>query len=90
MAAGYDKQVATIWTLAFDQLERTKPTAIGLLRLLAYCAPEQIPLITTVALGRTAARGQTFDYVEFATALVDESTLTAGTTLDSVLSTLTS
>ena len=42
--AGYEKQVATTWTLAFDQLEQTAPVAIGLLRLLACCAPEQIPL----------------------------------------------
>ena len=41
--AGYEKQVATTWTLAFDQLEQTAPVAIGLLRLLACCAPEQIP-----------------------------------------------
>jgi hypothetical protein len=42
--AGYGKQVATTWALAFDQLERTSPQAIGLLRLLACCAPEQVPL----------------------------------------------
>ena len=42
--AGYDKQVATTWALAFDQLQQTSPQAIGLLRLLACCAPEQIPL----------------------------------------------
>ena len=42
--AGYGKQVTTTWSLAFDQLERTSVQAIGLLRLLACCAPEQIPL----------------------------------------------
>ena len=42
--AGYDKQVATTWTLAFEQLQQTAPLAVGLLRLLACCAPEQIPL----------------------------------------------
>jgi hypothetical protein len=41
---GYDKQVATTWRLAFDQLQQNAPGAIGLLRLLACCAPEQIPL----------------------------------------------
>jgi len=41
---GYGKQVTTTWALAFDQLQRTSPEAIGLLRLLACCAPEQIPL----------------------------------------------
>jgi len=42
--AGYGKQVTTTWALAFDQLQHTSPEAIGLLRLLACCAPEQIPL----------------------------------------------
>ena len=41
---GYDKQVATTWALAFDQLRQTAPRAIALLRLLGCCAPEQIPL----------------------------------------------
>jgi hypothetical protein len=41
--AGYSKTVATIWALAFDRLQ-TKPGAVGLLRLLAYYAPEAIPL----------------------------------------------
>ena len=41
---GYGKQVATTWALAFDQLQQTSPQTIGLLRLLACCAPEQIPL----------------------------------------------
>ena len=36
--AGYTKQVATSWTLAFDQLQRTAPQAIALLRLTACCA----------------------------------------------------
>jgi hypothetical protein len=42
--AGYSKQVATTWELAFEQLERTTPQAITLLRLLACCAPDGIPL----------------------------------------------
>ena len=42
--AGYDKQVTTTWALAFDQLQHVSPQAIGLLRLLACCAPEAIPL----------------------------------------------
>jgi transcriptional regulator with XRE-family HTH domain len=41
---GYDKLVTTTWTLAFDQLRRSAPAAIGLLRLLACFAPDQIPL----------------------------------------------
>jgi hypothetical protein len=42
--AGDTKTVASTWTLAFDRLQQTEPGAIGLLRLLAYCAPEPVPL----------------------------------------------
>ena len=42
--SGYGKQVTTTWALAFDQLAQAAPGAISLLRLLACCAPEQIPL----------------------------------------------
>jgi hypothetical protein len=41
---GYSKTVATTWTLAFDRLRNSAPNAVGLLRLLAFCAPETIPL----------------------------------------------
>jgi Tetratricopeptide repeat len=41
---GYGKTVATTWSLAFGQLEQSGPAAAGLLRLLACCAPEAIPL----------------------------------------------
>jgi Tetratricopeptide repeat len=41
---GYGKQVATCWSLALDQLQQAAVQAVGLLRLLACCAPEQIPL----------------------------------------------
>ena len=41
---GYGKTVATIWSLAFDRVQETAPDAAGLLRLLAFCAPEAIPL----------------------------------------------
>ena len=43
-ATGYSKTVASTWALAFDRLQHTAPGAIGLLRLLAFCAPEAIPL----------------------------------------------
>ena len=42
--AGYDKTVASTWALAFDRLQQTEPGAVGLLRLLAFFAPEAIPL----------------------------------------------
>jgi Tetratricopeptide repeat len=42
--AGYGKQVATTWTLAFDQLEQASSRALALLRLLACFAPDRIPL----------------------------------------------
>jgi hypothetical protein len=41
---GYRKTVATAWALALDQLEQSAAGAVGLLRLLAYCAPEAVPL----------------------------------------------
>ena len=41
--AGYDKRVATTWALAFAELGRAGP-AVGLLRLAACCAAEDIPL----------------------------------------------
>jgi hypothetical protein len=43
-SAGYPGTVATTWALAFAHLEQSTPAAAGLLRLLAYCAPEAIPL----------------------------------------------
>ena len=41
---GYPETVATTWRLAFEDLEQAAPGAAGLLRLLAFCAPEAIPL----------------------------------------------
>ena len=41
---GYNKTVASTWALAFDRLEQTAPGAVGLLRLLTFCASEAIPL----------------------------------------------
>jgi hypothetical protein len=41
--AGYDKRVATTWALAFAALGGAGPAA-GLLRLMACCAAEDIPL----------------------------------------------
>ena len=42
--AGDGKTVASTWALAFDSLQQTGRGAVGLLRLLAFCAPEAIPL----------------------------------------------
>ena len=41
---GYGKTVATTWSLAFGRLQQAAPGAVGLLRLLAFFAPEAIPL----------------------------------------------
>ena len=41
---GYRGTVASTWALAFDRLQQNAPAAVGLLRLLAFCAPEAIPL----------------------------------------------
>ncbi len=42
--ARYGGTVATTWALAFRQLQESAPGAAGLLRLLAFCAPEAVPL----------------------------------------------
>ena len=41
---GYSETVATTWRLAFEDVQDAAPGAAGLLRLLAFCAPEAIPL----------------------------------------------
>ncbi len=41
---GYGKTIATTWSLAFGRLESSVPSAVSLLRLLACCAAEAIPL----------------------------------------------
>ena len=41
---GYSETVANTWRLAFEHLQQAAPGAVGLLRLLANCAPEAIPL----------------------------------------------
>jgi hypothetical protein len=42
--SGYGGTVATTWALAFGQLQESAPGAAELLRLLAFCAPEAVPL----------------------------------------------
>jgi tetratricopeptide (TPR) repeat protein len=41
---GYDARVATTWTVSFRYLAQNAPSAVALLRLLACCAPEPVPL----------------------------------------------
>ncbi|MFF0451547.1 FxSxx-COOH system tetratricopeptide repeat protein [Streptomyces sp. NPDC004609] len=41
---GYESCVASTWELSVRQLERTEPAAVTMLRLLACCAPDAIPL----------------------------------------------
>ena len=41
---GYPETMITTWRLAFEDLQQAAPGAVGLLRLLAFCAPEAIPL----------------------------------------------
>jgi hypothetical protein len=38
------RTVATTWSLAFTELEQSAPQAVGLLRLLAFCSPEPVPV----------------------------------------------
>ena len=48
---GYSGTVATAWSLAFDRIG-TEPQAAGLLRLLAFCAPEAVPLSLLLSPGQ--------------------------------------
>ncbi len=41
---GYTGTVTAAWSLAFAQVEESAPAAAGLLRLLAFCAPEAVPV----------------------------------------------
>jgi hypothetical protein len=41
---GYPGTVAAAWSLAFARVEESAPGAAGLLRLLAFCAPEAVPV----------------------------------------------
>ena len=41
---GYTGTVTAAWSLAFAQMEESAPGAAGLLRLLAFCAPEAVPV----------------------------------------------
>ena len=41
---GYPETVATTWRLAFEDVQHAAPGVAGLLRLLAFCASEAIPL----------------------------------------------
>jgi Tetratricopeptide repeat len=41
---GYSQTVAATWRLAFEDVQQAAPGAAGLLRLLAFCAPDAIPL----------------------------------------------
>jgi hypothetical protein len=43
-AAGYPGTVAAAWAVAFSQVEKSAPIAAGLLQLLAFYAPEAVPL----------------------------------------------
>ena len=40
----YGMTVATTWSLAFTELKQSNPQAVDLLRLLAFCASEPVPL----------------------------------------------
>lgn len=42
--AGYEATVETTWVMAFKRLENESPTAVALLRLCAFLAPDDIPL----------------------------------------------
>jgi hypothetical protein len=75
--AGYPQRVATTWRLAFEDLQQTTPDAVGLLRLLAFCAPEAIPLRLLLQ-PRPGLAGQLGEQVAPVLALLLEDELAAG------------
>jgi Tetratricopeptide repeat len=74
---GHGKTVASTWALAFDRLRQTAPGAVGLLRLLAFCAPEAIPLRLLLQ-PRPGLAGQLGDEVAPVLAPLLEDPLAAG------------
>jgi hypothetical protein len=74
---GSSQTVATTWRLAFEDLHHAAPGAAGLLRLLACCAPEAIPLRLLLR-PREGLAGQLSDQVTPVLALLLEDELAAG------------
>jgi Domain of unknown function (DUF4062)/Tetratricopeptide repeat len=52
----YDKTVATTWSLALRRLDESAPGVAGLLRLLAFLAPEPVPLALLLADAQMAGK----------------------------------
>jgi hypothetical protein len=70
--AGYGGTVAATWALAFSRLEETSLEAAALLRLLACCAPEPVPL--TLLLPRPGLSGKLgSDVAQVLTRLLEDS-----------------
>jgi hypothetical protein len=53
---GYEKTVATTWSLALRRLDESATGAAGLLRLLAYLAPAPVPLALLLADAQAAGK----------------------------------
>jgi hypothetical protein len=54
---GYGKPLAGAWSAAVTHLSQTSPSAVTLLRLLACCAPDEIPIRLLLARGTFTTRG---------------------------------
>ena len=54
---GYDSTVAATWALAFEKMEQSTTQAAGLLLLLAFCAPEPVPLRLLLRSRRDLTKG---------------------------------
>jgi hypothetical protein len=66
------RTVATTWALAFNELEHSDPGAAGLLRLLACCAPEAIPLRLLLRPRPGLAEQMSSDVAEMLAPLLDD------------------
>jgi hypothetical protein len=74
---GYPATVATTWTVAFEDVRQAAPGAAGLLRLLAFCAPEAIPLRLLMQ-PRPGLVGRLSEELDFVLAPLLEDPLAAG------------
>jgi hypothetical protein len=74
-AAGYDEVIATTWSLALDEISAATPRAVGLLRLLACFAPDDIPVRLLLRPGAGSPGTLPVPVAADVTALTDEVTL---------------
>jgi hypothetical protein len=71
--AGHDGRVNATWSLAFDQIQKNTPRAIALMRVLACCAPEDIPIHRLLDNGADLIRTLSPDVASLLAPLLEDS-----------------